>query len=147
VIDPDTRRETSAGGVVMYRESDGLRYLLIRDSYRNWGFPKGHIEAGETIETAARREVSEETGLRELIVRAPLDAIEWQFQFRGHRVHKTCHFFLMETRDPETNPQEDEGITACRWATFEDAEMLVAYDNARGVLRNAHAVAFSLAAR
>ena len=79
----DARRETSAGGVVVYRAADACRYLLIRDSYENWGFPKGHVEPGETIESAAQREVAEETGLRDIIVHAPLDAIEWQFQFRG----------------------------------------------------------------
>ena len=137
----ETRRETSAGGVVVHRAADALRYLLIRDSYENWGFPKGHVEAGETVESAAQREVIEETGLREVVVRAPLQAIEWQFQFRGERVHKTCHFFLMETRDPATVPQHFEGISACRWTSFEEAEYLVAYDNARAVLRDAHAIA------
>jgi 8-oxo-dGTP pyrophosphatase MutT (NUDIX family) len=137
----DVRRETSAGGVVVHRGADAVRYLLIRDSYENWGFPKGHVEAGESIESAAQREVIEETGLREVVLCAPLQAIEWQFQFRGERVHKTCHFFLMETRDPETVPQHYEGISACRWTTFEEAQHLVAYDNARGVLRDAHALA------
>ena len=136
----DVRRETSAGGVVVYRDADSLRYLLIRDSYENWGFPKGHVEAGESIESAAQREVVEETGLRDLMVHGPLQVIEWQFQFRGERVHKTCHFFLMETRDPVTVPQHVEGISACRWTTFEEAQLLVAYDNARAVLRDAHAL-------
>ena len=38
------QRETSAGGVV-YRVHEGhALFLLIRDSYQNWGFPKGHLE-------------------------------------------------------------------------------------------------------
>ena len=41
------RLETSAGGVVVRREGDRTLYLLIRDSYGNWGFPKGHVEPGE----------------------------------------------------------------------------------------------------
>src|SRR2546425_9198655 len=40
-------RETSAGGVVFRRGGGAVgRFLLIRDSYKNWGFPKGHLEAG-----------------------------------------------------------------------------------------------------
>ena len=55
--------ETSAGGVV-YRVHDGKPlFLLIRDSYRNWGFPKGHLEDNEQPAAAAVREVREETGL------------------------------------------------------------------------------------
>ena len=41
------RLEPSAGGVVMHAGDDEPRYLLIRDSYGNWGFPKGHLESGE----------------------------------------------------------------------------------------------------
>jgi hypothetical protein len=54
-------------------------------------------------------------------------------------IHKVCHFFLMETHRAQTSPQHDEGITACRWEPFEEAEALVSYDNAREVLRLARA--------
>lgn len=124
----------------MHRHGEELRFLLIRDSYQNWGFPKGHVEPGETTESAALREVAEETGVREAFITAPLDVIQWEFQFRGVRVRKTCHFFLMETRDSHTSPQHDEGISACRWTTFDEANRLVAYDNARMVLHTAHAM-------
>jgi hypothetical protein len=46
----------------------------------------------------------------------------------------------MESRTEATQPQADEGITACRWTPFEEAEKLVAYENARAVLRRANAM-------
>lgn len=134
------REEVSAGGIVFRRDGDRTFYLLIRDSYRNWGFPKGHLEEGEGPAEAALREVGEETGLAELELRAPVETIEWEFRFRGRRIHKTCHFFLIETPDRRTSPLRAEGITACRWASFEQAERLIAYDNARAVLRQAQAL-------
>ena len=112
-------------------------YLLIRDSYKNWGFPKGHVESGEQAEAAALREVKEETGLADLAIRAPIDTIDWFFRFRGQLIHKVCHFFLMQTRESSTLPQRAEGITACRWSPYEDAATLVSYANARDVLRRA----------
>jgi 8-oxo-dGTP pyrophosphatase MutT (NUDIX family) len=131
------RDETSAGGVV-FRIADGRPlYLLIRDSYRNWGFPKGHLESGERPEDAALREVSEETGLDDLVVRGSIDTIDWFFRFRGQLIHKVCHFFLMETSSTTTLPQRAEGITACRWSAFEEAQALISYSNAREVLRRA----------
>ena len=134
---PDVKDETSAGGVV-FRIDDGRPlYLLIRDSYQNWGFPKGHLEEGEGAEAAAVREVSEETGLGDLRVRGAIESIEWFFRFRGQLIHKVCHFFLMQTHESTTSPQHDEGITACRWTEFEAACDLVSYSNARGVLRRA----------
>lgn len=129
--------ETSAGGVV-YRVVDGAPlFLLIRDAYQNWGFPKGHVERDEALESAALREVEEETGLRTLTLRAPIDTIDWYFRFRGRLVHKVCHFFLMESATSATSPQREEGITACSWLALGDALDRVSYENARGVLTRA----------
>ena len=132
------RKETSAGGIVFRLHEGRPLFLLIRDSYRNWGFPKGHLEAGEAAAAAAVREVREETGLSSLELRGPVATIDWYFRFRGRLIHKVCHFFLMETEDEETSPQQAEGITACRWAPFEDAMASISYANARDVLERAH---------
>ena len=131
------KEEISAGGVVVRPTEGGTHFLLIRDSYKNWGFPNGHLEAGEQPEAAALREVSEETGLRDLVTRGLIDTIDWHFRFRGRLIHKVCHFFLMETAESRTSPQRDEGITACRWLPFDGAEELISYGNARDVLRKA----------
>lgn len=112
-------------------------FLLIRDSYKNWGFPKGHIEDGEQPEAAAIREVHEETGLADLSIRGQIDTIDWFFRFRGQLIHKVCHFYLMETAEATTSPQRAEGITACRWTRFEEAQSLISYANARELLRRA----------
>src|SRR5688572_6838403 len=132
------REETSAGGIVFRLERGKPRYLLIRDSYSNWGFPKGHLEPGEEPATAAVREVGEETGLRSLLIRGLIDTIDWDFRFRGQAIHKVCHFFLIESRRSRTSPQRAEGITACRWMSFDEALRRVSYRNAREVLRRAH---------
>ena len=137
MLQGDARDETSAGGVVFRLDGGHPLYLLIRDSYQNWGFPKGHLETGEVPEAAALREVSEETGLSDLSIRGSIDTIDWFFRFRGQLIHKVCHFFLMQTRESSTLPQRAEGITACRWSPYEDASSLVSYPNARDVLRRA----------
>ncbi|HEY0779197.1 MAG TPA: NUDIX hydrolase [Gemmatirosa sp.] len=145
------REEVSAGGIVFrYERTDmgALRpvFLLIRDSYRNWGFPKGHLEAGEGPQCAAVREVAEETGLDGLVVHGEIATIDWYFRFRGRLVHKVCHFFLMRTDCAATCPQREEGITACRWAPYEEAITLVSYANARLVLERAHVMVQAAAA-
>lgn len=132
-------QETSAGGVVFRVDPAGEPvFLLIRDSYRNWGFPKGHLEDGELPDAAALREVREETGLDGLELRGEIETIDWYFRFRGRLIHKVCHFYLMFTDLADTSPQRSEGITACRWELYEDAAQLVSYANARDVLRRAH---------
>ena len=120
----------------MYRlEAGAPLFLLIRDSYSNWGFPKGHLESGERAEEAALREVREETGLQELALRGTIETIDWYFRFRGRLIHKICHFYLMETGQAETSPQRTEGITACQWTAYDAAASSISYANARLVLR------------
>ncbi len=131
------QQETSAGGVVYRIECGDPLYLLIRDSYQNWGFPKGHLENGERAEDAALREVREETGIGDVSVRGTIDTIDWYFRFRGRLIHKVCHFFLMETAQADTSPQRTEGITACQWVRFDVATSAISYANARLVLRRA----------
>jgi len=131
------RIERSSGGVVFRRSDGSLAFLLIRDPYENWGLPKGHIEGRETPAEAALREVSEETGLSPLAVCGELPTIDWFFRDHGRLVHKFCHFFLLESCAGEPVPQRAEGITDCVWCSFERALELVAYDNAREVLRAA----------
>ncbi len=134
------REEVSAGGIVFRRAPDGVRFLLIRDSYRNWGFPKGHLEADESPDAAAVREVREETGLTALTLTAPVEVIDWNFRFRGRLVHKVCHFYLIEAADGHARPLRREGITACKWLSFDEATSLVSYENARTVLARARAM-------
>jgi len=140
-------REVSAGGIVFRRDPDGTpRFLLIRDSYRHWGFPKGHLEEEESPADAATRETREETGLEQLILRGPIRLIDWHFRFRGKYIHKYCHFFLFESPEGEAVPQVDEGITAVRWETLDRSLEVLSYDNARGVLKRAAEMARTLVA-
>ena len=130
--------EVSAGGIVFRRPpEDAPRFLLIKDSYKNWGFPKGHLEGDESPAQAALRETAEETGLEHLVLHGPIRVIDWHFRFRGRHIHKYCHFFLFESSDGEACPQVDEGITACQWRPLPEALDLLSYDNARGVLKRA----------
>ena len=131
------RQEVSAGGVVYRLDGGRVLFLLIRDSYANWGFPKGHLEEGEAAEAAAVREVEEETGLTAVESRGPIETIDWYFRFRGRLIHKVCHFYLMESASDRTSPQAAEGITECQWVPYEDAERMISYANARQVLRRA----------
>jgi len=141
------QRETSAGGVV-YRLHDGRAlFLLIKDSYQNWGFPKGHLESGERAEDAALREVREETGIDDLALCGQIETIDWYFRFRGQLIHKVCHFYLMQTSQATTNPQHAEGITACRWVEYDEARSAISYANARKVLGRAHEMIVGPAAR
>ena len=121
----------------MRRIDDTVHVLLIRDPYRNWGLPKGHVEDGEEAPEAALREVREETGLGELELGPALGTIDWYFRLDGRLVHKFCQFFAMVSERGSAVPQEDEGITECVWVPAPEAAARVTYDNARQIVREA----------
>ncbi len=129
------RIELSAGGVIYRRATGGnLELLLIRDSYGNWGFPKGHIEGGEDAAAAALRECREETGLGGLRLLEPLGTTDWYFQQGNTLIHKFCDYFLVESSGEDTaRPQEREGIQACEWSSAAQLPARVTYDNARQI--------------
>ena len=64
-------REKSAGAII-FRTENGIKYYLLLHyapsepgKRGQWGFAKGHVEEGETEEETARREVAEETGIKD----------------------------------------------------------------------------------
>lgn len=130
------RVELSAGGVIYRRHADeALEVLLIKDGYGNWGWPKGHVEAGESFAAAALRECGEETGLTRLQVKDLVGTTDWYFRSGDILVHKFCDYFLVEADPAELAlPLQAEGIQACRWLRGEDAGLVLTYRNARYVL-------------
>jgi 8-oxo-dGTP pyrophosphatase MutT (NUDIX family) len=123
---------------VVVRLTEGeFRILVIRDPYQNWGLPKGHVEQGEGSGEAAAREVSEETGLSDLVLGPELATIDWYFRSDGKLVHKFCAFYLMESVSGEPVPEADEGITECVWMSLDEAAVRISYDNAREVVNAA----------
>lgn len=121
------KQEISAGGVIVYRWAKKWQVLLLKDMNDVWTFPKGLIEKGESPETAAQREIAEEIGLSNLILREPLATIEYFYQRNG-LIHKKVHYFLFESPKRQMPVcQKKEGITAAQWADLARALTLVGY--------------------
>jgi len=108
--------------------------LLIKDSYGRWIWPKGHIEEGEEPEDAARREVSEETGLKELKILDEIGRQEYWFALKGERIFKTVYVFLIEASANEKLHIQVEEIRDGRWFSPEDALDTIEYEGSRDLL-------------
>lgn len=124
--------ESSCGAVVFRKTQDGkIKFLLIRNKRSaHWGFPKGHIEQGETNSETAVREVLEETGLHIRILPDFCECSEYTIQ---GKIEKAVAIFLAETDEAEYTLQESE-IEECGWFDYSGAMNTLNYDNDKRIL-------------
>ncbi len=129
--------ETSAGGLVLDFEQRAAAVIgrLDRRGRLLWSLPKGHIEAGETAEQTAVREVAEETGIHSRVLR-PLGSIDYWFVAEDRRVHKTVHHFLLEALGGELS-DEDVEVTEVAWVPLGELDERLAYADERRLVRRA----------
>src|SRR3989344_3377414 len=100
------KRVFSAGGIIIRADKDGSRVLVTQHSkHKGWDFPKGHLKVRESSETAALREVKEETGVEAEIIEK-VGQTQYFYYEEGpasvkasagkQKVFKTVTFFLMK---------------------------------------------------
>ena len=134
-----TKREISAGGVVYRRDGDEIEIVLASRRTRRgqlaWGLAKGGIEADESMEDAAIREVREETGLLAEI-EASLGETRYMYVWEDVRIRKTVHFFLMRHTGGDVDDRDDE-MEEIRWFSLERALKRAAYRGERDMLARA----------
>lgn len=130
------RVEKSAGAVVFFRGVP-IEYLLIFSTY--WEFPKGLIDPHESPREAALREVREETGLEIRLIPDFQEEIGYFYRRRetGTLVKKQVVYFLGEAPSKEVKLSWEHH--QARWASFAEALALLPHENARAILRKAHA--------
>jgi 8-oxo-dGTP pyrophosphatase MutT (NUDIX family) len=140
---PPTRHYTSAGGVVI--TADGLRVLVLRrpgrqgpDDRPEVRLPKGHVEAGESLHQAARREVQEEAGLAAAEIVASLGHQRVEFDLEAVHVIRDEHYYLMAV-PAGTLPQGAEAQFEPLWLSWEDALRQLSFEAEREWLRRARA--------
>jgi len=138
-----TEHQRSAGGVVV----DGDRLLLIStQNGRRWQLPKGHIEAGESAEDAAVREVREETGVSGRVVEM-LSRVEYWYVGKDRlRVHKQVDFFLLDYLEGDATNFDPAEVSGAEWFGWDDGIHRISFPNERRVAEQARLAALARAA-
>ena len=131
--------EFSAGGLVVDLGGAVPHGALIgrtdRQSRLLWSLPKGHIEAGETAEEAAVREVREETGIDGDII-GELGTIDFWFVAEGRRIHKTVRHYLLRRVAGELSDADVE-VAEVAWVALPDIRTRLAYPDERSLVDTA----------
>ena len=120
----------AAGGLV--QRTDNKLLFIFRNN--KWDLPKGGVEKKELIIEAAQREVTEETGVSDLIVQKQLSETFHIFKKgKRYRLKKTYWFKMSTSYMGKTQPQTEEGIDKIEWVSKEKIDEILndAFENIR----------------
>ncbi len=131
----DERKAVSAGAIILQEVDGELKIALAQRKNKNktWVLPKGHVEAGESIEQAALREVYEETGLRRVQLITYLGVVSREAaKSNGNVVRKTIHYYLayaLQNNKEQAPP--DTAFAKPGWFSPPEAMRLLPYEEER----------------
>ena len=120
------KKEKACGCIII----DDQKVLLVQQNEGWWGFPKGHIEDGESEIETAIREVKEETNIDVI----PDESKRYVQQYMLNTgVLKEVVFFLAKKVSSDIKAQECE-IKNIKWLDFKEAILTISFDNTRELL-------------
>ncbi len=123
-------REPTAGGIVFRRGKDNkIEILLIQDAKDRWTIPKGHIEEGEAAKETAKREINEETGLKEMNVLNWLGKINFRYRRGNSLVLMTTEIFLVQAKGDTDDLTPEDWMNGIKWFSAHEALDKIAYED------------------
>lgn len=122
--------ETTSGGIIFRRSPEGkLEILLIQDAKNRWTIPKGHVEPDEEPKQTAKREIQEETGLKEMKVMSWLGKVNFRYRRANTLVLMTMHIYLVHGLGDTDDLQGEDWLNDIRWLPSAVAIDKIAYDD------------------
>lgn len=110
----------AAGGMVKRKK----KYLFIK-RHGIWDLPKGKIEMGETPENGAIREIEEECGIENLLIKKLIQITYHTYEFEGKPTLKKTYWYAMHYKgSKKLIPQTDEHITKATWVKADKMEKI-----------------------
>ena len=128
--------EKSCGAVVFTRLKGKIQYLLISSLEGIYGFPKGHVEAGESEEETALREISGEVGINVKFVDGFRSVDEHPLPQKKNTI-KQVVYFIGEYSDQEFIYQKEE-LSSAQLVDYETAMFLSQFESSKRILTEAN---------
>jgi 8-oxo-dGTP pyrophosphatase MutT (NUDIX family) len=146
-------KEKSAGAIIFRKSDDNIYYLLLHyapsepGKHGHWGLAKGHVEGNESDEETARREIFEETGLKDVKIIPGFKETEKYFfrkvyglegaaRKKAPWVFKMVIFFVAETEIEEIKISDEH--TGFLWLPFDEAIKKISFKNSKKLLKKAN---------
>jgi len=129
-------KEKSCGIILFRRANDDLYFLLLHYKSGHWDFSKGHVEAGEEEKGTAARELTEETGIKDInFVEGFREPVSYFFRREKETVSKDVIFYLAETESEKVKISYEH--IGHKWLNYEDSLKKLTFENSREILKKA----------
>ena len=136
------KQEKSAGGIVYYMENNEPIFLFLQNTLKKtyWEVPKGKIEINEPIKETVKREVNEETSLKNLkIIPGFEHNLQWYFKFEGQLIRKEAVYLLVKIpRDDKDKVVISDEHQKFSWMNFEQAMKNLNIKSNKEMIKSAH---------
>jgi 8-oxo-dGTP pyrophosphatase MutT (NUDIX family) len=134
------KKEKSAGAVVFRKEKGKILFLLVCYGTKEkfwWDFPRGHVEKNEKEEETARREIFEETGIKDLkFIPGFKESYRYFFRDKDGLVFKENVIFLAETKKKRVKLSFEHHDFV--WLPFKEALSKLTFENSKEILKKAN---------
>ncbi|MCR5186447.1 MAG: NUDIX domain-containing protein [Clostridia bacterium] len=136
------KKEVACGCIIFDKNKNVLLIHQISGDF--WGFPKGHVEEGETELQTALREVKEEVGLDVEITDEKFRYV-LNYIIKAEDVDKTTILYLAKPKEENASikVQETE-VAESKWVTVEEAYELLTFDDSKEALKAAEEALYDL---
>jgi 8-oxo-dGTP pyrophosphatase MutT (NUDIX family) len=129
--------ERSAGAIVFRKDKKEPIYLLLHYEEGHWDFPKGHVETNETDIETVKREVAEETGIKDIeIIMGFKEKMHYFFKSKNELISKDVVFYLAKTKIKQIKLSFEH--IGSVWLPYDKAIEKLTYKNAKEILKKAH---------
>lgn len=128
-------REATAGGVIYRFGATGLEVLLVADHFDRWTIPKGHIEAGETAQETAIREIGEEAGVHKLDPVCWLGKIHFRYRRDNVLVLMSTQIYLFKALGDTNDIKKEDWMNGIKWFPYQEAVSIIAYKDIAKLMR------------
>jgi N utilization substance protein B len=127
----DENLVTSAGGIIFRKDGPKTYFIVVKNAWNRWTFPKGEVNEGETWQEAAVREIQEETGINEAEILGEIGEIKFTDKSKEEPIKKSVHFYLIKTNQVEVTekPAEEVHIKEVKWMERDDVLKSLDYEN------------------
>lgn len=133
----ETLKDNSYGATPIFKENGQCLILLVKHKAGHWAFPKGHLKSGESQLDTAKRELQEETGLKDFDFDEKTNFVEhYTFEHKGKFYDKEVIYYPVFAHNKAINIPEEfkEEILECRWLTSDEALKLAQFDSTKRLI-------------